>query len=83
MLFYPEMIEFHKRGAQALGWEEGNIWRNTPGCTGCHRCNAVCPTGGKNSMDKGILPRAVKAGAKVYTGCKVEGVLKMESWAPF
>ncbi len=66
----------HKRGAQVLGWEEGNIWRNTPGCTGCHRCNAVCPTGGKNSMDKGILPRAAKAGAKVYTGCKVEGVFE-------
>ena len=66
----------HKLGAQALGWVEGNIWRNTPGCTGCHRCNAVCPTGGKYSTDKGILPRAVAAGARIYTGCKVDGIFE-------
>ena len=66
----------HKKGAQALGWVEGNIWRNTPGCTGCHRCNAVCPSGGKYSTDRGILPRAVNSGAKIYVGCQVDGIFE-------
>jgi choline dehydrogenase-like flavoprotein len=66
----------HRIGARALGWEEGSIWRNTPACTGCSRCNAVCPSGGKYSMDKGILPRAVEAGARVFTGCQVDGIIE-------
>ena len=64
----------HKRGAQKLGWKEGNIHRNTPGCVGCSRCNLGCPSGGKHSTDKEILPRAVAAGARIFVGCLVEHI---------
>ena len=61
----------HKRGAQKLGWAEGNIHRNTPGCIGCARCNLGCPSEGKYSTDKGLLLRAANAGAQIITGCTV------------
>ena len=49
----------HKEGLK-LGWKEGNIPRNTPGCIGCAR-NLGCPSGGKYSTDKEMLPRAAEA----------------------
>ncbi len=64
----------HKRGAQKLGWAEGNIPRNTPGCVGCARCNLGCPSGGKHSTDKGLLPRAAQAGAEILLGCMATSI---------
>ena len=62
----------HKKAAQKLGWKEENIWRNTPKCVGCARCNLGCPSQGKYSVDLGILPRAALAGARIYTGCHID-----------
>ena len=64
----------HKKAAVTLGWEEGNIRRNTPACAGCGRCNVGCSVSGKFSVDREILPRAVAAGATVYTGATVTRV---------
>ena len=61
----------HKAAALKLGWAEGNIRRNTPGCAGCGRCNLGCPTGGKNTVDRELLPRAQKAGAQIIAGAEV------------
>ena len=69
----------HKRGAQVLGWTEGNIHRNTPGCVGCSRCNLGCPSGGKYSTDKGLLLRAAAAGAQVLTGCMVTRITESQT----
>lgn len=60
--------------ARALGWSEGNLRRNTPTCVGCGRCNQGCTVAGKNSVDQELLPRAVAAGARVFSGCKVTRV---------
>ncbi|MCB9684164.1 MAG: GMC family oxidoreductase [Alphaproteobacteria bacterium] len=62
----------HREAARALGWREGNLRRNTPTCVGCGRCNQGCTTGGKNSMDRELLPRAAAAGARIVVGCRVE-----------
>jgi choline dehydrogenase-like flavoprotein len=64
----------HKRAAKKLGWEEGNIRRNTPACSGCGRCNVGCPVSGKFSVDREILPRAATAGATILTGARVNTV---------
>ena len=64
----------HKRATKKLGWVEGNIHRNTPGCGGCGRCNAICSISGKNSIDRAALPRAAQAGARIYTGTVVENI---------
>lgn len=77
----------HRDAARTLGWRHANLRRNTPGCSGCSRCNLGCPTGGKGSVDRNALPRAHRAGARIYTGCRVhrlvpgrvEGVVRAQS----
>ena len=64
----------HKKATKKLGWVEGNIHRNTPGCGGCGRCNAICSISGKNSIDRAALPRAAQAGARIYTGTIVQQI---------
>lgn len=67
-----------QRAARRLGWSEFNARRNTPGCSGCGRCHLVCPHGGKNSVDREVLPRAAAAGARIFAGCRVEGMKQGE-----
>ena len=64
----------HREAAEALGWSNHPFRRNTPTCVGCGRCNTGCVVGGKNSVDRAFLPRAADAGARIYTGCRVEHV---------
>ncbi len=45
--------------------------RNTRGCHGCGRCNFGCAHKAKLSVDIAYLPRALAAGARLYTGCLV------------
>jgi len=70
-----------KRGAEALGLSHGPLLRNTRGCTGCGLCNFGCPEGSKQSMEKTYIPLALKAGAKVYAGCRVEKILEQDGKA--
>jgi choline dehydrogenase-like flavoprotein len=63
------------RGAAALGWEGGWAPRNTPGCVGCSLCNVGCPSGGKASMDRNLIPIGERAGAQVYAETKVDRIL--------
>lgn len=62
------------RGAAALGLPGGLIRRNTPGCVGCGICNYGCPTGGKASVDRNLLPMAVAAGALIQADVKVDRI---------
>ena len=59
--------------AIGLGWEP--MRRNTKGCNGCGRCNFGCPHGAKLSVDLTYLPRALAAGARLYSDCRVDRVL--------
>ncbi len=56
-----------KRGADKLGLRGDFISRNAPGCVGCGVCQLGCPTGGKGSVDKNLLPRAMARGAEIYS----------------
>ncbi len=49
--------------------------RNTKGCDGCGRCNFGCPHQAKMSVDLTYLPRALAAGARVWSDCLVEKVV--------
>ena len=64
----------HKSAAIRLGWKHEHIHRNTPFCAGCGRCNSGCWVSGKNSVDHEIPPRAVKAGATIYSGVRVDHI---------
>ena len=61
-------------GAARRGYPLKRVRRNTNDCLGCSRCNFVCPHGRKLSVDVSYLPRAVQAGARIYSRCLVERV---------
>ncbi|MDE1835343.1 MAG: GMC family oxidoreductase [Euryarchaeota archaeon] len=67
--------EMLQKGAQAMGGlKHGIIPRPAPGCRGSDECVIGCPTDAKRSMALSYLPRAVAAGAKVYSRVRVERV---------
>lgn len=63
------------QGGEKLGMTFDSMQRNTLGCNGCGRCNFGCPHGAKLSVDKTYLPRAVAAGATIFSDVLVEKVL--------
>lgn len=62
-------------GAEALGVAHRPIERNTDGCVGSGRCLQGCPHGAKLSMDRSLLPDAVRDGARIVSGVCVSHVL--------
>lgn len=64
-----------REGLERLGVEHAWMDRNAPGCIGCGICHLGCPSGGKASVDKAILPEALHHGAEVRTRARVEGIL--------
>jgi choline dehydrogenase-like flavoprotein len=62
------------QGGEKLGIRFDSMQRNTLGCNGCGRCNFGCPHGAKLSVDKTYLPRAVAAGAKIFSDVLVEKI---------
>lgn len=63
------------RGAEALGLAHRPIRRNTTGCRGSGRCLQGCPTGAKLSMDRSLVPDAVRDGARILSGVRATRVL--------
>ena len=66
--------ELFAEGAAKLGIPVHPLRRNTKGCNGCGRCNFGCPHSAKMSVDLSYLPRALEAGATLYTDCLVDRV---------
>ena len=66
--------ELFAEGAARLGQPLKPMRRNTVGCDGCGRCNFGCPHMAKMSVDLSYLPRAIAAGADVWSRCLVEKV---------
>ena len=64
------------RGADALGAPHGPLPRNAPGCDGQGVCPVGCPTDARRSTNVSYLPRALRAGAFVFTGMKVTRLLR-------
>lgn len=68
--------EVTQRGARALDppLRHGVIPRPAPGCRGSDECVLGCPTDSKRSMALSYLPRAVAAGATIYSRVRVERI---------
>jgi choline dehydrogenase-like flavoprotein len=75
----PEVIGRNARlfldTAWRLGYSGGYLPRNAKDCEGYGVCVFGCPSGAKQSANVSFVPDAVKAGADVYTNCRVERVL--------
>lgn len=62
-------------GGRKLGVPFHPMRRNTVGCNGCGRCNFGCPHVAKLSVDVAYLPRAVRAGAQIWSDCLVDRIM--------
>ncbi len=63
-----------RRGARALGWENGPLRHNRVGCLGSGFCELGCAYDAKQNAAKVYLPEAVAAGARVVHGVRVTRV---------
>lgn len=63
------------RGASRLGWSHAPLPRNAPGCDGQGICCFGCPTDAKQSTLVAYLPRALSAGAMLFSGARVDRIL--------
>jgi len=64
-----------EKGCQALGYQHAWMDRNAPGCVGCGICQLGCPSGGKASVDKAILPEALNLGGRIITRARARDVV--------
>ena len=64
------------RGCERLGYHKHHpLARNAPDCDGQGVCCFGCPTDAKRSTNVSYVPLALKAGAQLVTGARVERVL--------
>ena len=68
------------RGADAMGLSHAPLPRNAEGCDGQGSCAFGCPTEAKRSTNVSYIPRALRAGAELFTGMKVERLLMRGQW---
>lgn len=70
------------RGATRLGLTGGPIPRNITDCHGCGQCTFGCPSDAKQAMHLSYLPRAERAGARLYTGVRADRITARNGSAP-
>ncbi len=64
-----------RRGAERLGWSHGYLRRNARGCVGSGVCVFGCPTSAKQHTGITYIPRALAAGARLFTGADAREIL--------
>jgi choline dehydrogenase-like flavoprotein len=72
---YGQNSRLFERGAAVLGYAGARIPRNERGCLGTGVCALGCPQDAKQAMHVSYVPRALEAGARLYTRCRVIRVL--------
>lgn len=60
-----------KEGAERLDYRTMPVRRNQKLCVGTNNCIFGCPTGAKKSVLTTYIPRALEAGARLYSDCHV------------
>jgi len=58
-------------GAKNLNWRTEFVPRAAKNCQYINSCSIGCPSGAKQSTLVSYLPRALKAGAKIFSDCRV------------
>ena len=72
---YGKNSQFFQRGTEALGFAAARIPRNEKGCLGTGVCAFGCPQDAKQAMHVSYVPKALAAGATLYTRCRVDRIL--------
>ncbi len=65
-------------GARKLGWKAGTFQNNRSHCIGSGYCLIGCAYDAKKGANLNYLPRAVEAGATIYTDVRIERVVARE-----
>ncbi len=65
------------RGLERMGLKGAPLKRNVLECKGAGRCCFGCPNDAKQSVNLSYIPKAVAAGAKLATQCRVTSVLPL------
>ncbi|MEJ7810596.1 MAG: GMC family oxidoreductase N-terminal domain-containing protein [Gemmatimonadaceae bacterium] len=65
-------------GARRLGWRAGAVKINTRGCVRAGTCGLGCRHGARQGAAEVYVPRALRAGARLYTDVRVERVEVVE-----
>jgi len=61
-------------GCERLGYSYFPLNKNTSQCEALGLCTFGCPINAKRAMNVSVVPLAVNAGAKVYTGMRVTSI---------
>lgn len=69
------------KGAERMGLRHGPLSRNIDGCGMSGACAFGCPRNAKQSMNITYVPRALEAGARLYTGLRARHVLRKDGRA--
>jgi choline dehydrogenase-like flavoprotein len=69
------------RGAERMGLNHGPLSRNIDGCGMSGACAFGCPRNAKQSMNITYVPRALEAGARLFTGIRAHTVLRRDGRA--
>lgn len=64
-----------RAGAEKLGYAGAPIPRNERGCRATGVCAFGCPRDAKQAMHVSYVPRALAAGARLFTNCKADRVM--------
>jgi len=72
---YGKNSQLFQRGTEALGFGGARIPRNEKGCMGTGVCAFGCPQDAKQAMHVSYVPKALAAGATLYTRCRADRIL--------
>jgi len=78
---YGHNSRLFERGAAALGFAGARIPRNEKGCLGTGVCAFGCPQDAKQAMHVSYVPKALAAGATLYTRCRADRILAADGAA--
>lgn len=73
--YLGRIAEMVATGADAMAMPHAPLPRNAPDCDGQGTCILGCPTDAKRSTNVSWMPRALRAGAQVFTGLPVTRLL--------
>ena len=72
--FGPHARRF-QAATEAMGYKGSRIPRNEKGCVATGVCALGCPQDGKQAMSVSYVPRAIAAGARLFTNARVDQIL--------
>jgi choline dehydrogenase-like flavoprotein len=72
---YGKNSQLFQRGTEALGFAGARIPRNEKACMGTGVCAFGCPQDAKQAMHVSYVPKALAAGATLYTRCRADRIL--------